>query len=177
MLNIAIYDTSGTAIKRATKTTKRSNLFRSIDAKPVESREYFYFLLKQNLDMLGVLLAQDKLVFAVSDVTLMYGVTPIIMILSNQKSVSRNLQQPLFAARRVWIWVVKRVTQVFTFYTFFSNVAKQVAHSCCPFYRSFFQEWKRFSKFVTRALKLFVWVLANLFRVKILFKVATEFAK
>ena len=101
MLNIAIYDTSGTAIKRATKTTKRSNLFRSIDAKPVESREYFYFLLKQNLDMLGVLLAQDKLVFAVSDVTLMYGVTPIIMILSNQKSVSRNLQQPLFAARRV----------------------------------------------------------------------------
>ena len=41
--------------------------------------------------MLRVLQAQDKLVFAVSDVTLMYGVTPIIMILSNQKSVSRKL--------------------------------------------------------------------------------------
>ena len=169
MLNIAIYDTSGT-IKRATKTTTRCNLFCSIDAKQVESREYFYFLLKQNLYMLRVLLAQDKLVFAVSDVTLMYGVTPIIMILSNHKSVSRNLQQPLFAARQVWIWVVKRVKQVFTFYTFFSNAAKQVAHSCCPLYRSFIQEWKRFSKFVTRALKLFVWVLANLFRVKMLFK-------
>ena len=70
-------------------------------AKQVESREYFYFLLKQNLYMLRVLLAQDKLVFALSDATLMYGVTPIIMILSNQKSVSRNLQQPLFAARQV----------------------------------------------------------------------------
>ena len=34
--------------------------------------------------MLRVLLAQDKLVFAVSGVTLMHGVTPIIMILSNQ---------------------------------------------------------------------------------------------
>ena len=67
MLNIAIYDTSGT-IKRATKTTTRCNLFCSIDAKQVESREYFYFLLKQNLYMLRVLLAQDKLVFAVSDV-------------------------------------------------------------------------------------------------------------
>ena len=76
-------------------------MFCSIDAKQVESIEYFYFLLKQNLYMLRVLLAQDKLVFAVSDVTLMYGVTPIIMILSNQKSVSRNLQQPLFAARQV----------------------------------------------------------------------------
>ena len=83
MLNIAIYDTSGT-IKQATKTTTRCNLFCSIDAKQVESREYFYFLLKQNLYMLRVLLAQDKLVFAVSGVTLMHGVTPIIMILSNQ---------------------------------------------------------------------------------------------
>ena len=57
MLNIAIYDTSGT-MKRV---TKRCNLFCSIDAKPVESGEYFYFLLKQNLYMLRVLLAQDKL--------------------------------------------------------------------------------------------------------------------
>ena len=57
MLNIAIYDTSVT-MKRVTKGW---NLFCSIDAKPVESREYFYFLLKQNLYMLRVLLAQDKL--------------------------------------------------------------------------------------------------------------------
>ena len=57
MLNIAIYDTSGT-MKRV---TKRCNLFCSIDAKPVESREYFSLLLKQNLYMLCVLPAQDKL--------------------------------------------------------------------------------------------------------------------
>ena len=57
MLNIAIYDTSGT-MKRV---TKGCYLFCSIDAKPVESREYFYFLLKQNLHMLRVLLAQGKL--------------------------------------------------------------------------------------------------------------------
>ena len=55
MLNIAIYDASGT-MKRV---TKGCYLFCSIDAKPVESREYFYFLLKQNLYMLRVLLAQD----------------------------------------------------------------------------------------------------------------------
>ena len=56
MLNIAIYDASGT-MKRV---TKGCYLFCSIDAKPVESGEYFYFLLKQNLHMLRVLLAQDK---------------------------------------------------------------------------------------------------------------------
>ena len=62
MLNIAIYDTSGT-MKRV---TKRCNLFCSIDAKPVESREYFYFLLITYYYW-----------FAASDVTLKYGVTPI----------------------------------------------------------------------------------------------------
>ena len=63
MLNIAIYDTSGTAIKRATiENDKKVQLILQHWCQQVESKEYFYFVLKQNLYMLRVLLAQDKLV-------------------------------------------------------------------------------------------------------------------
>ena len=110
--------------------------------------------------------------FAASDVTLMYGVTLICFypIRSQYHATVSNLYI-ICCKTGLNLGSVKHATQVFTFYTFCSNVAKQVARSCCPFYRSFIQEWKRFSKFVTRALNLFV------FRVKMLFKVATEFAK
>ena len=47
---------------------------------------------------------------------------------------SRKLQQPLFVARQVWMWVVKRATSLFN--SFCSNVAKQVARFCRPFYRT-----------------------------------------
>ena len=39
-----------------------------------------------------------------------------------------------FVARPVWSWVVKRATSLFN--SFCSNVAKQVACFCCPFYHT-----------------------------------------
>ena len=47
---------------------------------------------------------------------------------------SRNLRQPLFNAKQVWTWVIKRATLLFNM--FCMNVAKQVALFCCPFYRT-----------------------------------------
>ena len=52
------------------------------------------------------------------------------VIFSNQKSVFTQLATTWF----VWTWVVKRAT--FLFNSFCSNVAKQVASFCCPFYHS-----------------------------------------
>ena len=53
-----------------------------------------------------------------SDVTSLYGVTPAY-VYAIRSQYSRKLQQALFVARRVWLWVVKRVTSLFN--TFGSN--------------------------------------------------------
>ena len=55
------------------------------------------------------------------------------VILSNQKFEFTQLATTLFVTRQVWTWVVKRATSLFNM--FCSNVAKQVACFCCPFYR------------------------------------------
>ena len=68
-----------------------------------------------------------KLVFVASDVT-PKSFNPI------RSQYSRNLRQPLFIAKQVWTWVIKRSTLIFN--TFCMNVAKQVALFCCPFYRT-----------------------------------------
>ena len=54
------------------------------------------------------------------------------VILSNQKFEFTQLATTLFVTRQVWTWVVKRATSLFNM--FCSNVAKQVACFCCPFY-------------------------------------------
>ena len=53
-----------------------------------------------------------------SDVTSLYGVTPAYFY-AIRSQYSRKLQQALFVARQVWVWVVKRVTSLFN--TFCSN--------------------------------------------------------
>ena len=53
-----------------------------------------------------------------SDVTSLYGVTPAYFY-AIRSQYSRKLQQALFVARQVWVWVVKRVTSLFN--TFGSN--------------------------------------------------------
>ena len=54
------------------------------------------------------------------------------VILSNQKLEFTQLATTLFVARQVWTWVVKHATLLFNMLC--SNVAKQVACFCCPFY-------------------------------------------
>ena len=54
------------------------------------------------------------------------------VILSNQKFEFTQLATTLFVTRQVWTWVVKHATLLFNM--FCSNVAKQVACFCCPFY-------------------------------------------
>ena len=73
--------------------------------------------------MLRVLPAQGKRINLFcskwqSDVTSLYGVTPAYFY-AIRSQYSRKLQQALFVARQVWVWVVKRVTSLFN--TFGSN--------------------------------------------------------
>ena len=92
--------------------------------------------LQQNLYMLRVLPAQDKLRFWSKWHNFRLWRDSRV-ISSNQKSVFTQFATTWLVAKQVWTWLVKLATSLFN--SFCSNVPKQVARSClcCPFYRSF----------------------------------------
>ena len=55
------------------------------------------------------------------------------VILTSQKTVFTQHAKTWLDARQVWTWVVKRTTSLFN--SLCTNITKQVALFCCPFYR------------------------------------------